>query len=432
MPATASATPITSSLRSGESLAQNDGSGAALWWAALFVADGFLVLRALLERVDPARPYLDTNLELVQQTHQQVRHLAMDLNSRTLADLGLAPAARQYIDRLCASTGLTIKLHVTGQVRRLPAEIERLAFRGLQEALTNALRHAQAGEIAAQLHLGQQALRLTVQDNGRGFDQRARRQGTALGLPQLREQVESRGGDLFVESAPGNGTLVALHVPLRTASDHPTPRVRVLVVEDHEMVRQGLRQMLAASSDFACVGEAVDGHEALRLVELHSPELVIMDVKLPGGSGLETTRQLHRRFPHVRVIIYTYHDDETYLEQALQAGAKGYLLKSDPNRLILTALHAVESGEVFVSPALADKWEKLQTRPVNSDPLESLSSRERQVLQLVASGQPNQQIADRLGISVRTVEVHRRNTMDKLGARNAAQMIKFAVEHGLI
>ena len=112
-----------------------------------------------------------------------------------------------------------------------------------------------------------------------------------------------------------------------------------------------------------------------------NPQLVIMDVKLPDGNGIETARQLMKRLPHPRVIMYTYHDDELYLEQALLAGAQGYLLKSDPNPLILTALRAVNAGEIFVSPALADKWEQLQTRPAISHPLDSLSSRERQVLQ---------------------------------------------------
>jgi two-component system response regulator NreC len=355
----------------------------------------------------------------------------MDLNAKALVDFGLAPAARQYVDRLCASTGLAIKLHITGQVRRLPTEVEHLAFRGLQEALTNALRHAQASEIAAQLHLGPRALRLTVQDNGRGFDQTRPPQGTALGLPALRRQVESRGGEFLIESSPGNGVMVALHVPLHTAPDSTARRTRVLVVDDHEMVRQGLRLLLAQSSDFVCVAEAANGHAALRQAEQHEPKLVIMDVSLPDGNGIETARQLMKRVPRPLVIIYTYHDDETYLEQALLAGEQGYVLKSDPNQLILTALRAVHAGEMFISPAVAGKWEQLQTRPTISHPLDSLSSRERQVLQLIASGHANQRVATTLGISIRTVEVHRRNIMDKVGVKNAAQLIKFSVEHNL-
>ena len=270
-----------------------------------------------------------------------------------------------------------------------------------------------------------------MQDNGRGFEEGAWNHGTALGLPHLRQQVEELGGDLFIESAPGNGTIIALRVPLRRAADNGAHRTRVLVVDDHEMMRQGLRHILAAADEFVCVGEAGDGHEALRQIEAYQPDLIIMDVKLPGGSGIETTRQLAKRHAHARVIIYTYHDDETYLEQALQAGAKGYLLKSDPTQLLLTALRTVQAGDTFISPALAGKWTNLQQRPTNDDPIEALSSRERQVLQLVASGHSNPLIAERLQISVRTVEVHRRNIMDKLGVKNAAALIKFAVEHGV-
>ena len=156
-----------------------------------------------------------------------------------------------------------------------------------------------------------------------------------------------------------------------------------------------------------------------------------MDVKLPGGSGIETMRQLVRHRSHTRVIIYTFHDDETYLEQAVQAGARGYVLKSDPNQVILTALRTVQAGEIFISPALADKWANLQHRTNAGDPIEVLSSRERQVLQLVASGQSNPLVAQQLKISVRTVEVHRRNIMDKMSIKNTAGLIKFAVEHGV-
>ncbi len=390
------------------------------------------LLHTMLVVEEAATPYLDANLNLLQDTHQQVRHLAMDLNSKALSELGLIPAARQHADRLCASTGLPISLHITGHARRLPPEIERIAFRALQETLNNALRHADATEISAQLHLGHKSLRLTVQDNGRGFEEAAWNHGTALGLPYLRQQVEQLGGDLFVESTPGSGTIVALRVPLRTSAENGVHRTRVLVVDDHEIMRQGLRHILAASDDLVCVGEAGDGHEALRQIETHQPDLIIMDVKLPGGSGIETTRQLAKRHARARVIIYTYHDDETYLEQAIQAGAKGYLLKSDPNQLLLTALRTVQAGEIFISPALADKWANLQHRPNTSDPIDALSSRERQVLQLIANGHSNTLIAERLQISVRTVEVHRRNIMDKIGVKNAASLIKFAVEHGVI
>jgi DNA-binding NarL/FixJ family response regulator len=255
--------------------------------------------------------------------------------------------------------------------------------------------------------------------------------GTELGLPEVKRQVEALRGEFFLETTPGFGTLLAVQIPIYAgATDHA--RASVLIVDDHDLLRQGLRQLIVDTDDFVCVGEAADTPDALRQIELTQPTIIVMDVKLPGGSGIEATRQIMRRFPASRVIIYTYHADETYLEQALQAGAKGYLLKSDHSRLILTALRTVLADDVFIAPALTEAWARLQLRPAAIEPVELLSIRERQVLQAVALGKPNLEIAEELGISARTVEVHRRNILDKLGYRNVAQLVKFAVDHNLI
>jgi DNA-binding NarL/FixJ family response regulator len=272
---------------------------------------------------------------------------------------------------------------------------------------------------------------LTVQDNGRGFDPMATSPGTDLGLPLIKRQVELLRGEFFLETTPGFGTLMAMQIPISTV---PAERARagVLIVDDHELLRQGLRQLIGETDDFVCVGEATDTTDALRQFELTRPQLVVMDVKLPGGSGIEATRQIMRRFPGSHIIIYTYHADETYLEQAMHAGAKGYLLKSDHSRLILTALRTVLANEVFIAPSLTEAWAKLQLRPAPVDPVDLLSTRERQVLQAVATGKANLDIAAELGISARTVEVHRRNLLDKLGYRNVAQLVKFAMDHNLI
>lgn len=374
---------------------------------------------------------LTNNLNLLQQAHQQVRNLATDLDSKVLTDLGLAPALRQYTERLCSSTGLPIQLHVTGHVRRIAAEIERVAFRSAQEALANALRHAQATEISAQLHMGGRILRLTVQDNGRGFDAAAASPGTELGLPQIRRQVEALRGEFLLETTRGSGTLLAIEIPVFTGRlDHA--RAGVLIVDDHELLRQGLRQMISETDDLVCVGEAANAADALRQFELTRPQVVVMDVNLPGGNGIEATRQIVQRFPESRVIIYTYHADEIYLEQAMQAGAKGYLLKSDHSRLLLTALRSVLANEVFIAPSLTETWANLQLRPAPVNPIDLLSPRERQVLQEVAAGKPNADVAAALGISTRTVEVHRRNILDKLGYRSIAQLVRFAVDNNLI
>ena len=377
----------------------------------------------------PLAERLSDNLKVLQETHQQARWLATDLSTKVLDDLGISPAAKQYIDRLSTATGTNIRLHVTGHVRRLSTEIERVAYRSLQESVVNALRHADGTEISVQIHFGGKALRLTVQDNGRGFDTETLQntsKGAALGLPELRRQVEALQGEFVLESMPGQGTLVALSLPFRVANAPEKARTRVLLVDDHEISRQGLRMMLAQSAGFTCIGEAADGLQAVRQVELNHPDLVLMDVKLPRLNGIDAARQITRRFPHVRIVMLSYYSDEAYLQQAFQAGAQGYLLKSDEGREMMAGIQAVCEGERYISAGLAEVWARLQVQPASSDPLETLTTREREVFGLIVAGNTNRKVGENLGISVRTVEVYRKNIMGKLGVKNLAQLVQFA------
>jgi DNA-binding NarL/FixJ family response regulator len=157
-----------------------------------------------------------------------------------------------------------------------------------------------------------------------------------------------------------------------------------------------------------------------------------MDVRLPGQSAIETTRQIVKRYPHVRVIVFAYQPDETYMEQAYQAGAKGFLVLSDSRCDVVQALHGVLSGESPVSSALAEAWAGLSARTAAVDTGSGVTARERQVLNMIAAGYSNQAIADEMGISKRTVEVHRRNLKAKLKTKNSAQMIQAALRLGLI
>ena len=375
--------------------------------------------------------HLKANLDLLEEAHQLVRNLARDLDSKILDDLGLAPAIRQHVSRVSGLAQIPIHLHINGRVRRLPSNIERLVFRGLQETLANALHHARPSEISAQLHLGSRYVRLTVEDDGCGFDIGKLHAGTQLGLPDLKRQVQALRGEFILDTSPGNGTLVALRLPFHS-TDHKSSKARVLIVDDHEITRHGTRQMLAGDSTFLCIGEAVDGTDGLRQAEFNRPNLILMDVKLPQLNGIEATRQIVRRLPTMRVVMLTYHADETYLEQSLEAGAKGYLLKSDPSEQIIAALHRVMAGEVVISPAMQSVWRKLQAQSISADPLKLLTLREREVLQLAIAGHSNHAIGKQLGISGRTVEVHRHNIADKLGTRNTAQLIQFAVQNSLL
>ncbi len=212
-------------------------------------------------------------------------------------------------------------------------------------------------------------------------------------------------------------------------------RVRVLLAEDHTLVRSGIRLLLENSGKVEVLGEAGDGHEAIELTRQLQPEVVLMDVGLPLLSGIEAARQIHAAQPEVRILMLSMHADRQYLLESLRAGASGYVLKDAAFTELLTALRSVQSGHTYLSPALAEIAMEHYVRRAQGKPgldeLEVLSPREREVLQLIGKGDSSAEIAQTLHISVRTVDTHRHNIMKKLDIHSIAGLTKFAVRHGL-
>jgi DNA-binding NarL/FixJ family response regulator len=203
-------------------------------------------------------------------------------------------------------------------------------------------------------------------------------------------------------------------------NDMPT---RVAIVDDHPLVRDGLKLRLSAHPALSLVGEAGDATEAFAMVERSSPELVLMDVGMKGTNGIELTAQLLKRHPSLRVLMLSMYDNPEYVNRAMQAGARGYVLKDAPSDEILDAISAINAGRSYLSAAISGRMSRSQTpRPV-------LSLRESEILAGLARGQASRQIAEVLGLSVRTVETHRQNIRRKLGLAGQAELIKYAVEH---
>jgi two-component system, NarL family, response regulator NreC len=213
--------------------------------------------------------------------------------------------------------------------------------------------------------------------------------------------------------------------------------LRILLADDHTVVRQGLRRVLEEHPDWHVVAEASDGREAVRQAEEHKPDIAILDIAMPLLNGIEATHQIVRNGSTVRVLVLSMHADEAYITQVLHAGAVGYLLKDSADVDLLQAVSAVAAGKSFFSPAIARLMldDFVKQRSVEQgvvDRYESLSEREREVFQLVAEGKANKEIARLLGISPSTVETHRSRLMEKLDAHSAVDVTLYAVRRGII
>jgi DNA-binding NarL/FixJ family response regulator len=212
--------------------------------------------------------------------------------------------------------------------------------------------------------------------------------------------------------------------------------VRMVIVDDHPFLRTGLRYVLEEQPEFRVVGEAADGREGVQLVEKEKPNVAILDIGMPNLNGIEAARQIHDSFPDVSIIMLSVHSDESYVLRALKAGARAYLLKQSAEADLITAVKAVIQGKSFFSPAvsqmlLEDYMRQLRDREAE-DTYDLLTPREREILQMVAEGKSNKEIANLLHLSPYTVETHRANMMEKLNLHNVPELILYAVRKGII
>jgi two-component system, NarL family, response regulator NreC len=211
-------------------------------------------------------------------------------------------------------------------------------------------------------------------------------------------------------------------------------KIKVLVVDDHAMFRQGICALVGSYEDLEVVGEAENGREAIEKVREFSPEVVLMDIAMPIMGGLEATRRIQKEAPNTKVLVLTQYDDSEYVLSLVRAGARGYISKTATASELISAIRAVNAGEFFLYPSAAKTLieEYLRRFGGEKDGYDRLTSREREMLQLVAEGQTNREIADRLVIGVKTVLRHRTNIMEKLGFHNRTELIKYAISKGLI
>ncbi len=214
-----------------------------------------------------------------------------------------------------------------------------------------------------------------------------------------------------------------------------TDKIRVLIADDHTIVRSGVRLLLQAEPDIEVVGEALNSAEAVALAESLRPTVILMDIAMPPGvNGLEATRQIKARFPNMHVLVLTMHADEQYLRDALSRGASGYVVKQAADQEMLSAIRAVMRGEVYIHPsmtkALLGELVDRSAAAGDADSASALSEREAQVIKQVARGHTNQEIAEKLSLSVKTVETYRARAMEKLGLSSRAALVRYAMDKG--
>jgi two-component system response regulator NreC len=212
--------------------------------------------------------------------------------------------------------------------------------------------------------------------------------------------------------------------------------IRILLADDHTILRAGLKMMLNAQPDMEVVGEAQDGRQALQEAQRLQPDIILMDITMPDMNGIEATKQLKKILPDVKVLILTMHEHEEYVFQALRAGASGYMLKEAADTDLISALRIIQSGQFYLSPTaqsvmVGDYLQRVRTGE-EKDSYSSLTEREREILKLVAEGYTNNQIAERLVISPKTVDTHRTHIMDKLNLHSRAELVKYAMRRGLL
>jgi two-component system, NarL family, response regulator NreC len=211
--------------------------------------------------------------------------------------------------------------------------------------------------------------------------------------------------------------------------------INIVLADDHQVVRKGLRALLSAEQDFTIVGEAGDGLETVKLVEELKPDILVLDLMMSGINGLEVTRQLIKKMPELRIVILSMHSNEAYVLEALRSGARAYILKESSPEELIRAIREVSTGRRYLSSPLSERaieayTQKIETKSV--EPFDQLTTREREILILAAGGSTNAEIAAKLYISPRTVETHRTNLMHKLDLHGHAHLIQFAIQHGII
>ncbi len=412
--------------------------------------------------------------ESAQKALEDTRRAVQGLSPASLERLTPAEALEREAERFEKEQGVLAQFLLHGEERTLTQETQTALFRVAQEALNNAGKHAGANRVRIGLQYLASEVTLRIEDDGCGFEVEARPapgpEG-GYGLFGMMERARLLGGEVRIESTPGWGTRVLARLPYLSPQARPVPesqvvvplstfvpivpqpgkvplpidftpplpfsrkeaaaegvKLRVLIADDHQVTRQGVKLLLEATGEIVVVAEANDGVEALMLVERHSPDVALFDLNMPHLDGIETLRRLRETRPELPVVIFTSFPTDETVRDALRAGAKGYLKKDAASSEIVAAIRAAFQGETMLGQDAALRLAAIADRG-REDPL---SERALEVLQLLAQGARNKEIAAKLFISERTVEYHLSTLFSRLNVSNRTEAVKVGLDRGLI
>ncbi|UCG86263.1 MAG: hybrid sensor histidine kinase/response regulator transcription factor, partial [Gemmatimonadota bacterium] len=393
---------------------------------------------------------LDEIMQLLERTIADTRSLTFELSPPVLHELGFEAALEWLAGKFRDEHGIATQFVDDKTPKPLGEDMRVVAFQAVREQLHNAAKHADASLVRVGASTAGSFARIEVSDDGRGFnpEEQLARRGAAsgFGLFSIRERLAYLGGQMQIASEPTTGTTVTLVVPLMTVDQAEavdaepdtmpfgTRQIRILLVDDQKITREGLQALLDHYPDLHVVGEAASGGEAIQLARELTPNVVVMDVAMPGMSGIEATRRIIDVLPDAKIVALSMHAEGQYVLEMLRAGATGYLLKDCAQEDLAHAIRAVNAKLTFFSPGIADSVIEdyvSKRRTAEEEPRQDITRREREVLKLLAEGHNTKQIAQALNVSVKTVEAHRQHIMDKLELRSLAELTKYAIREGI-
>ena len=393
--------------------------------------------------------WLPRTRKLVDQSLKRLKGLAVELRPPELDVLGLGAALRQHFSQVTKRGGIRIRFKEGQHGKRWIGDTAIVLFRVAQEALTNAIRHGHAKRVNVDLLTLKKEIRLTIRDNGKGFDSSGYMNLpiSHLGIRVMREMADFIGGAFTIQLQSRQGNHGApdsanqdrrfRRPKLPNAERQPPMSIRVVIADDHPVVRDGLRLAIERhGKDIVIAGEASDGRQVLEIARTKPADVFVLDATMPKMNGIEAARDLRKEIPGAKIIIMSLHDTRAMVEEALAVGARGYLTKETATRNVVDAVTEVHAGGFYLCPRIAhyvveSSLKEKKGRRKRGAAAVALTTQERKVLQLIAEGRSTKEVASELGLSFNTVHTHRSNLMAKLKLHKQSDLVHYAIKAGL-